>query len=228
MEKRTATVLPTVTGFATWLAIAALRKSDVLVVAPLLQRAGLRIHDSRTVRVGSPRRRRRSFSKTPRGRWTTAPSLFTLSRRRIPARVDCCFTSHLPRQLDQSADCVGIALKIRMNLGHATFGASAAPVAASGLTELLRWPLSMKKVNENGMLVSLIPLWVLASLGSAQNREHKNNCADPKIIVRETQCACWSLGLEIPTCGPRAPKTRPTSDPSLRPLRPGSLTGSCF
>lgn len=39
-----ATVLPTVTGFATWLAIAALRKSDVLV-APLLQCEGLWTHD---------------------------------------------------------------------------------------------------------------------------------------------------------------------------------------
>ena len=43
---------------------------------------------------------------------------------------------------DQSADCVGIALRIKMNLGHATPGASAAPVAASEMTELLRWPLS--------------------------------------------------------------------------------------
>jgi hypothetical protein len=44
MEKRAATVLPTVTWFATWLAIGALRKSDV-PVAPLLQRAGLSVYD---------------------------------------------------------------------------------------------------------------------------------------------------------------------------------------
>jgi hypothetical protein len=44
IQRRAARVLPTVTGFATWLAIAALRKSDVLI-APLLQCAGLWIHD---------------------------------------------------------------------------------------------------------------------------------------------------------------------------------------
>ena len=44
MEKRTATVLPTVTGFATRLAVAALRKRDV-PLAPFLQRAGLSVHD---------------------------------------------------------------------------------------------------------------------------------------------------------------------------------------
>jgi hypothetical protein len=44
-EKTAGAALSTVTGFATWLAIATLKKSDVVLVAPLLQRASLRMHD---------------------------------------------------------------------------------------------------------------------------------------------------------------------------------------
>jgi hypothetical protein len=109
MEKRAATVLPTVTGFATSLAAQAkFLENDAramddsafalhLAVKPNPRERGLLFYVASAARAG-------------------------------PIRRD-----------------ISVALRIRMNLGHATIGASAAPVVASGGTELLRWPLSMKK-----------------------------------------------------------------------------------
>jgi hypothetical protein len=128
-------------GVATWLAIAALRKSDV-PAAPLPQRAGLWIHDfeDRQSRISAAAQAK--FLEDAARAMDDGAFALHLAAKANPREGGLLFYVASAAKLDQFVDYFAIPFRIRMNLGHASPGASAAPVAASEMMELPRWPLS--------------------------------------------------------------------------------------